>query len=343
MKKFKKIISLFILGILMSTFVVGCGSNNVESKDNKVTVVDQLGREVELDGTPEKIISSYYISTSLLINLGVQDKLVGIEAKAKTREMYKKVAKELIDLPAVGTSKEINIEECANLNPDLVIIPTRLKEFIPKFEELKIPVIAIEPETLDQFKETVKLIGKAVGKEEKANKLVNYYDDTISKVKELNKNLTEKQNVYLAGSDSVLKTCTSKMYQNYMFEVCGGENVTKELTDGYWTTISVEELVKKNPDVIYMVGYASYSKDDILKDERLKGVNAINNNKVYVFPSTLEAWDYPTPSSMLGILWLENNLHPDLYSKEDYIKDAKEFYKEFYDIEVSEEELGLWH
>ncbi|MBS7129385.1 MULTISPECIES: ABC transporter substrate-binding protein [Clostridium] len=341
MKKFKKIISLFILGILMSTFVVGCGSNNVESKDNKVTVVDQLGREVELDGTPEKIISSYYISTSLLINLGVQDKLVGIEAKAKTREMYKKVAKELIDLPAVGTSKEINIEECANLNPDLVIIPTRLKEFIPKFEELKIPVIAIEPETLDQFKETVKLIGKAVGKEEKANKLVNYYDDTISKVKELNKNLTEKQNVYLAGSDSVLKTCTSKMYQNYMFEVCGGENVTKELTDGYWTTISVEELVKKNPDVIYMVGYASYSKDDILKDERLKGVNAINNNKVYVFPSTLEAWDYPTPSSMLGILWLENNLHPDLYSKEDYIKDAKEFYKEFYDIEVSEEELGL--
>mgnify|MGYP001112178237 FL=1 len=325
----------------MSTFVVGCGSNNVESKDNKVTVVDQLGREVELDGTPEKIISSYYISTSLLINLGVQDKLVGIEAKAKTREMYKKVAKELIDLPAVGTSKEINIEECANLNPDLVIIPTRLKEFIPKFEELNIPVIAIEPETLDQFKETVKLIGKAVGKEEKANKLVNYYDDTISKVKELNKNLTEKQNVYLAGSDSVLKTCTSKMYQNYMFEVCGGENVTKELTDGYWTTISVEELVKKNPDVIYMVGYASYSKDDILKDERLKGINAIKNNKIYVFPSTLEAWDYPTPSSMLGILWLENNLHPDLYSKEDYIKDAKDFYKEFYDIEVSEEELGL--
>lgn len=341
MKKFKKIMSLFIIGILMSTFVVGCGSNNVESKDNKVTVVDQLGREVELDGTPEKIVSSYYISTSLLINLGVQDKLVGIEAKAKTREMYKKVAKELIDLPAVGTSKEINIEECANLNPDLVIIPTRLKEFIPKFEELKIPVIAIEPETLDQFKETVKLIGKAVGKEEKANKLVNYYDDTISKVKELNKNLTEKQNVYLAGSDSVLKTCTSKMYQNYMFEVCGGENVTKELTDGYWTTISVEELVKKNPDVIYMVGYASYSKDDILKDERLKGINAIKNNKVYVFPSTLEAWDYPTPSSMLGILWLENNLHPDLYSKEDYIKDAKDFYKEFYDIEVSEEELGL--
>lgn len=341
MKKFKKIISLFILGILMSIFVVGCGSNNVESKDNKVTVVDQLGREVELDGTPEKIISSYYISTSLLINLGVQDKLVGIEAKAKTREMYKKVAKELIDLPAVGTSKEINIEECANLNPDLVIIPTRLKEFIPKFEELNIPVIAIEPETLDQFKETVKLIGKAVGKEEKANKLVNYYDDTISKVKELNKNLTEKQNVYLAGSDSVLKTCTSKMYQNYMFEVCGGENVTKELTDGYWTTISVEELVKKNPDVIYMVGYASYSKDDILKDERLKGINAIKNNKIYVFPSTLEAWDYPTPSSMLGILWLENNLHPDLYSKEDYIKDAKDFYKEFYDIEVSEEELGL--
>ena len=41
--------------------------------------------EVTIEEEPEKLVSGYYITTSMLIALGQQDKLVGIEAKADSR------------------------------------------------------------------------------------------------------------------------------------------------------------------------------------------------------------------------------------------------------------------
>lgn len=343
MKKINKGISLLLATMLSAMLFVGCGDKKEETpKENTtVTVEDQLGRTVEIKGEVNRIVSSYYVSTSMLIELGVQDKVVGIEKNAKNKEMYKKVAPEFLELPGVGTGKEINVEECMNLNPDLVIIPTRLKEFIPQFEKLDIPVLAIEPETLDAFMSTVKMLGTAIGVEEKSNEFIKYYEDTLEKVEDLTKDLKNKPNVYLGGTDSILKTSTSKMYQNYMIEVSGGKSVTSELTDGYWTNISVEQLITYNPDYIYIVGYASYGVEDVLNDSRLQEINAVKNKKVYVFPSIIEPWDYPTPSSILGMLWITSNIHPDIYSVDSFRNDAKEFYKNFFDLEVNDKEIGL--
>lgn len=345
MRRFKKFTAL-LLSMIFFTVVLGACSSDSSNEDNKddkntVVVTDALGRKVEIKGTPERIASSYYISTSLLVSLGAQDRLVAVEGKAKTRELYKMAAKNILDLPSIGNAKNINVEECLKLKTDLVIIPTRLKEFIPQFEKLNIPVIAIEPETLEGFIDTVNIVSKAVGEEKRGKELVDYYNKTIDKVKDLTKNVKDKEKVYLSGTSNVLRTCTGKMYQNYLIETCGGINVTSNLKDGYWANISVEDFINYNPDKIYIVQYADYSKDDVLNDKRLQGINAIKNKQVYVFPSKIEPWDYPTPSSALGMLWTVNNLYPELYSTKDYEKDAKEFYKKFYNIEVNKEDIGL--
>ena len=88
-----------------------------------ITVTDHAGREVIIDEEPQKLVSGYYISTSLLIALELDEKLVGIEAKANKRAIYKLAAPELIDLPSVGTAKEFDLEVCAALEPDLVLLP----------------------------------------------------------------------------------------------------------------------------------------------------------------------------------------------------------------------------
>lgn len=343
MKKLNKRIALVLTLVFSVMIFAGCTGNSKEGNANEktITVEDQLGRKVEIKGDVNRIISSYYVSTSILIGLGLQDKVVGIEKKAKNREMYEKCAPEFLKLPAVGTGKEINVEECIKLKPDLVIIPTRLKKFIPDLEKVNIKVIAIEPENLDSFMQTVELIGKATGANEKANKFLDYYKNTLDKVSKLVKETKNRPTVYLGGTDNILKTCTGKMYQNYMIEESGGTNVTKDIKDGYWANISVEQLIKFNPEVIYVVGYAKYTPNDVLNDERLKGVEAIKNKKVYIFPSKLEPWDFPTPSSILGMLWILQNIHSDVYSTDDFKKDAKAFYKEFYNLDVSDEEIGL--
>ena len=92
-----------------------------------ITVTDQAGREVTIEDEPEKLVSGYYISTSLLIALGLDDKLVGIEAKADKRAIYRLSAPALIELPNVGTAKEFDLEGCAALEPDLVLLPLKLK------------------------------------------------------------------------------------------------------------------------------------------------------------------------------------------------------------------------
>ena len=93
-----------------------------------ITVTDQAGREVTIEKEPSSIVSGYYISSSLLIALGLKDKVVGIEAKADKRPIYKLAAPELTELPNVGTAKEFNLETCAALSPDLVILPMKLKD-----------------------------------------------------------------------------------------------------------------------------------------------------------------------------------------------------------------------
>ncbi|MEE1421989.1 MAG: ABC transporter substrate-binding protein, partial [Gemmiger sp.] len=126
-----------------------------------LTVTDQLGREVTIETEPKTLASGYYISTSLLIALGVQDELVGVEAKADKRTIYSLSAPELQSLPSIGTAKEFDLEGCAALTPDLVIVPAKLKDSIPQMEELGLTVLAVKPEDQDKLYGAIDLLAQA--------------------------------------------------------------------------------------------------------------------------------------------------------------------------------------
>ena len=74
-----------------------------------LTVTDQLGREVTIETEPKTLASGYYISTSLLIALGVQDELVGVEAKADKRTIYSLSAPELQSCPASAPPRSLTL------------------------------------------------------------------------------------------------------------------------------------------------------------------------------------------------------------------------------------------
>lgn len=338
----KKVLSS-LLALLLVLSLSACQNAPTQAGGEAASIelTDSLGRTVVLEHPAERIASSYYISTSLLVALEAKDKLVGVEAKAGQKALYQKAAPNLLELPEIGSGKGLNVEECARIQPDLVIIPVRLQDSIPKLEQLGIPVVAISPETYDDFLATVELIGKAIGKDQRAAQLISYYQDNVRDISERVKNVSDKPKVYIAGGGNPLTTCTANMYQHTLIETCGGQNVTANLTDAYWTTISAEQLQAVNPDFIFRVNYASYSNEDIMKDPQLAALSAVKNQKVYTFPSTIEPWDYPTPTSILGVLWLTNQIHPDLYTTEEFRRDAHEFYKTFFGLDVSDADIGL--
>ena len=301
-----------------------------------VTVTDALGREVTIEAEPQRIVSGYYIATSMLMALGKTDCLVGIEAKAAQRPIYALAAPQLLELPNVGTAKNFDLEGCAALEPELVVLPAKLRDVVPALEALGIPVIAINPESFAQMGETVALLGKATGAGARAQALI---EDMTDKLKKLETLLADanRPTVYLAGNSSYLSTAGAKMAQNALIGMAGGENVAGALEDSYWATVSYEQLLAWDPDVIVIVPEADYTKEELMADAQLSGLRAVREGRVYAMPSSVEAWDSPVPAMTLGSLWLAGVLHPDRY--DSFAEDAATFYRAFYRIELEPEQL----
>lgn len=318
----KKLISLFLALSMVLSLALAVSAD---------ALTDQAGRTVEIASVPERIVSGYYISTSALIALGLEDKMVGIEAKANKRAIYALSAPELIDLPNVGTAKEFDLEGCIALEPDLVILPLKLKPAAATLEELGIPVLLVNPETQEQLEEMLTLLGKAAGAEERAQALLDFIAAQRDMLAEALADLP-CPTVYLAGNSALLSTAGDAMYQSDMIRLAGGQNAAAEIADTYWVEISYEQLLAWDPEYILLASDATYTVDDVLADPNLAECTAVKNGNVLHMPDKAEAWDSPVPSGILGAVWLANALHGVVDA--DAVIDA--FYSDFYGFTYSE-------
>lgn len=300
-----------------------------------VTVTDQAGREVTIEDEPQKLVSGYYITTSLLIALDLDEKLVGIEAKADTRPIYSLSAPGLLELPSVGTAKEFDLEGCAALEPDLVILPLKLQSAVESLEELDMDVLLVNPEDQELLEEAVTLIGTATNTMNQAQKLLDFSAEQETRLEETLAD-EEAPSVYLAGNSDFLSTAGGAMYQSDMIQMAGGTNVAAELTDTYWAEVSYEQVLAWNPEYIILASDSEYTVDDVLADQNLAGCAAVENGNVYQMPGKAEAWDSPVPSGILGSVWLSSVLHPEVCPQADSEAVIDEFYETFYGFTYSE-------
>lgn len=340
----KKILSMVLICTMLFCGTAYGQNENSENNGTKsgnasghypVTVTDQAGREVTIEEEPERLVSGYYISTSLLIALDLEDQLVGIEAKADKRPIYKLSAPELIELPNVGTAKEFDLEGCAALEPDLVILPMKLKSAVETLEGLGMDVLLVNPENQELLNEMIHLIAEATNTEDTAQELLDF---TAAQEDNLNDTLSDADipEVYLAGNSSMLSTAGNAMYQSDLIRLAGGANVADEMEDTYWVEIDYEQLLSWNPEYIILASDADYTVEDVLADPNLAECEAVVNGDVYQMPCKAEAWDSPVPSGILGAVWLANILHTDLFSDADCAALIDEYYETFYDFTYSE-------
>lgn len=296
-----------------------------------VTVTDQAGREVTIDKEPSSIVSGYYISSSLLIALGLKDKVVGIEAKADKRPIYKLAAPEMTELPNVGTAKEFNLEACAALSPDLVILPMKLKDAAQSLTDLGITVLLVNPESQDLLTEMINTIATATNTNSEAAKLLAYIDSQKAILTSALSGV-EPESVYLAGNSSFLSTAGPSMYQSSIIELAGGKNAADSITDTYWAEISYEQLLAWDPSYIIIASDAEYTVDDVMNDPNLAECTAVKNSHVYAIPGDVEALDSPVPAGILASVWLAGILHPDQVPTDTYTTEMTNYYETFYGI-----------
>ena len=327
----KKLISL-----LLALALIACAA--LALADYPLTVTDQTGREVTIEAQPERIVSGYYISTSACIALGLKEKMVAVEAKANTRNIYNLAAPELASLPSVGTAKAFDLEACLAAEPQLVILPKRLSEAAASLAEFGIPALLVNPEDDALLTEMILLIGEAAGESERAQTLCGTLTAQLTLCAEMTAQ-AEKPTALVLGVGDYLHCAPGDMFQSTLLEKAGAVNAAAEMTGGSWVEISYEQLLAMNPQVLVLPAEAAYTAQDVLGDPELAGLDAVKNGRVYAMPTAFEAWDSPVPSGVLGALWLASELHPEAYAREQYVSAATELYETYYGFTPDEAAL----
>lgn len=303
-----------------------------------VTLVDQTGREVTIGAQPERIVSGYYISTSACIALGLEEKMVAVEAKADKRNIYALAAPELIALPNVGTAKAFDMEACLAQEPDLVILPKRLKDAAQTLAEFGIPALLVNPESAALMQEMIALIGAATDTQARAEEIAAFGAAQLALCAE--KIDGQAPVTALMLGNSAYTTCApGDMYQHTVLTAAGAVNAAGDMTGGDFAALSYEQLLALNPQALIVPAEAAYTAADVLADPELAALDAVKNGAVYAMPRAFEAWDSPVPSGVLGSLWLASVLHPQAYSRETYMQAAAELYETFYGFTPDEAAL----
>ena len=325
----KRFFALFLAFVLLIPAVYASEVNY------PIMITDQAGREVMIEEEPQRMISCYYISSSMLMALGLNDKMAGIEENPDFRPIYGLSDPELLELPQVGTAKVLDLEGCAALEPDLVILPLRLKDSALILEQLGIDVLLINPESQELLTEAIRMIAAAANCEERAEELLTFISAQENHLQEMLKG-ADAPSVYLSANSNFLSTAGSAMYQSDMIRLAGGRNVAEDLSDTYWAEIDYEQLLAWDPEYIIMASSAKYSVEDVLNDPNLAACTAVQNGNVFKIPGDAEAWDSPVPSSILGAVWLAGILHPDKIPAAECAGVMNEYYETFYDFTYTE-------
>ena len=335
----KKLVSLLLILSFLISFA-GCSAPRSKNEGSAsagfypVTLTDHAGREVIIEEEPQRLISCYYITTSLLMALDLDGKLVGIENDPELRPIYGLSNPDLLELSWVGTAKTLDLEACAALEPDLVILPLRLKDSAVILEDLGIDVLLVNPESQELLTEMIQMVAKACNRENKAEALLSFLSEKEAYLRAALADV-DAPSVYLSGNSNFLSTAGNDMYQADMIRLAGGRNVAGEITETYWADISYEQLLAWNPDYIILASSAKYTVEDVLNDPNLADCSAVVNGNVFKIPADAESWDSPVPSSILGALWLANILHPELLTDTNCTEIMDEYYETFYQFTYS--------
>ncbi len=309
MKRYCKIVALFLSLCLLLTIVVGCQANKpepvkVEEKVEKfpLKLMDDLGRLVEIKEKPEKIISLAPSNTEILFALGLGDKVVGVTEFCDYPEEAKSKEK-------VGGFYNPNLEKLVELKPDVIFATSMHQKVLPDIEKLNLTVFVIDSKSINDVILDIETVGKITDSEKAAEKIIAEMQEKIDIVKEKLATLTneEKPLVYYEIWNDPIQTVGPGAFIYGIIELAGGKNIAEGAAEEY-PLLSLETLVERDPAVI-IAGVGSMGAPDKVKERKgWEGMAAVKEGKVYVIDENLVV--RPGPRITDGLVEIARILHP---------------------------------
>lgn len=265
------------------------------------TIVDGTGRTVTIAHTPKRIISLAPAATEILYAIGVGDRVVG-------RDKHSKYPKEVTKLPEVGTGNSPNLEMIIGLEPDLLFAWPYSRDMLISLED-KMSVVYIDPRSVEDVLDTIKMIGLITGKRLEAENLVSEMTSRINAITEVTDKLDKTQRplvYYELGTP--MKTVGPGTFTNELIFMAGGINLGANEPVRY-PILNSEYIIEQNPDVIIIVSYGA-SIEEVKSRDGWQNINAVKNNRIYKIDTNIVT---SNPRLVEGLEQLAKWFHPELF------------------------------
>lgn len=305
------------------------------------TVIDMLGRTVDIPGTINKIATfgANGVLNTMAETMGMGSKIANQMQERFTKGKWKyqnEFAPQLNDCPVLEFGGEIDIEAVLQLDPDVCLVMTPANAQI--LEDKGISAIYLRWQTLNDIPPCISLLGKVFGKEAIAGDYLNYFYTEIAEADKLTAGISEQDRKKVIYGSITSYTQPHAIAEWWIYRA-GGYSVTSEgrdVEEVTHPTYTAEDLLGWNPDVIVT---SADNIEEIRVLEILRNINAIRNNEIYYIPTVAHVWGNRTTEQTLTIFWMMNKLYPDLMPADKLKEKIHYFYSHFFLTDLTDEQL----
>lgn len=288
MKAFGK--ALLLTGL--ATSLVACSSNQSLNPSSAQSAIgkqfENYGRSVVVDGIPEKVLTLGPNNSELFVALGLEDKVVGNSLNNHSRGPLPEYAAGYAKIPKL-TYGPATREAVLTSGADFIYgIDWEFGESgldLAELEEYGIAVYLNSAKTIEQSFQEMADIGAIFGVSSIAKEFIQDQKTRLEKVKATTADQPAKVFVY-DSVDSGIFTTSQSNFETRLIEAAGGVNIFSDVTDKDWVTVSAEEVLKRNPDVIVVHDYDAPSVEEklamIKADSILRQLDAVKQNRFVI-------------------------------------------------------------
>ena len=325
----KKLISLLLV-LALALSLAACGTAEVtEPTAGENQVLDGAGRILDIPAEPEKatIASVYAVSVPFIEALGLGDRVLAINVKSN---FWKEADPALAEAGSVGRGS-VDLEALAAFSPSVLIHRSNDSETVEAVQRINIPVLCITVEDMEDITDTLTVMGRYFGEEERAAEVIAWMDGKFRMIDEIVAQIPEahRKTVLVLGGEAG-RIAADDMLQAWMAEKAGGKYVAENTANNRnWVNVGVEQVFTWNPQFLFATSSTplDYSIEELMEEDAWSAVEAVKGAHFYQIPAKLDSWDIPGVSCVIGTMYMLHKMYPEHFSQEQLEQEVAEYYE----------------
>ena len=352
--KSKKFAAMFLACLMLLSTATACGKKKEEEKkpsekveekkpetkkEEGLTIKDAAGRTVKLKGVAKRVVTDSPETLRFYSYINGIEGVVGVSV-SDHRIMHTPYA---IAYPGKKNIKGFgggytidNFEGVVLEKPDVIFSSSKdqISEYDKIQEQTGIPVVALEPGTGVVFdpkvSESLTIIGKVIGKEDRAKEVVEFMDSLKKDLEKRTKDIpeNERKRAYVGGLIWNGPHGIEGTRENYpLFDVNNIKNVVTGIGKNGHLDLDKEKIMSWDPEYIILdMGSIHLIQDDFNKNkEYYKNLKAFKNKKVFGQIPFVAA-DVNVDTALADAYYIGKVVYPEKFQDVDPVKKADEIY-----------------